>query len=113
MKLIVCYTTAAKGGHPCGAAHKALTEAGHAPEVQKGYGWNVLPDALNVTSGRREAKRRTGKVDLPVLILDDDSTVAGSKTIVEWARANPERSGDEAAGRGSVQAGAASPKPAA
>ena len=101
MRLIVCYTTAATRGHPCGVAYHALVDAGHAPEVQRGYGWNVLPDALNVSSGRREAKRRTGKVDLPVLILDDDSTVAGSREIVEWAAANP------------VQAGAASPKPAA
>jgi len=89
MRLIVCWSTTGAGGHPCGAAYKALTEAGHDPQVQKGYGWNVLPDALNVTSGRKEAKRRTGKVDLPVLILDDDTTVAGSQTIVDWAKAHP------------------------
>ena len=59
----------------------------------------LLPDALNVMPGRREAKRRTGKVDVPVLILDDDTTVAGTKQIVAWAKAN--------------QAGAPSPKPAA
>ena len=35
----------------------------------------------------------------PVLILDDDTTVAGTKQIVAWAKAN--------------QAGAPSPKPAA
>jgi hypothetical protein len=67
--------------------------------VERAYGWRMLPDALNVMPGRREAKRRTGKVDVPVLILDDDTTVAGTKQIVAWAKAN--------------QAGAASPKPAA
>jgi hypothetical protein len=91
MRLIVCYTTAATRGHPCGVAYHALKAAGHAPDVQKGFGWNVLPDALNVSSGRKEAKRRTGKVDLPVLILDDDSTVAGSREIVEWAAARAKR----------------------
>ena len=58
-----------------------------------------MPDALQLTSGRKEAIRRTGKSDVPVLILDDDTTVAGSKAIVAWAREN--------------QAGAPSPKPAA
>ena len=102
MRLIVCYSTFTAGGHPCGLAHAALVEAGHDPEVQRAYGWRILPDALNVTPGRREAKRRTGSSSVPVLILDDDTTVAGSRQIVEWARANP-----------AVQAGAASPKPAA
>ena len=51
--------------------------------------------------GRREAKRRTGKTDVPVLILDDDSTIAGTKAIVDWARLNP------------AQATAPRPKPAA
>jgi hypothetical protein len=101
MRLLVCYGTFTANGHPCGRAHEALVEAGHDPRVQKAYGWRIWPDALNFTSGRREAKRRTGKVDVPVLILDDDSTVAGSKQIIEWAGANP------------AQAGAASPKPAA
>jgi hypothetical protein len=69
--------------------------------VERAYGWRILPDALNVMPGRREAKRRTGKVDVPVLILDDDTTIAGVKAIVDWARLNP------------AQAGAPSPKPAA
>ena len=101
MRLIVCWSTAGAPHHSCGAAHAALKEAGHDPEVQKAYGTRLLPDALNVTSGRKEAKRRTGKTDVPVLILDDDTTVGGSKEIVAWAKANP------------AQAGAPSPKPAA
>ena len=101
MRLIVCWGTSGGSHHSCSAAHGALKEAGHDPEVQKAYGTRLLPDALNPTAGRKEAKRRTGKTDVPVLILDDDTTVAGSSEIVAWARANP------------AQAGAPSPKPAA
>jgi hypothetical protein len=101
MRLIVCWSTAGGSHHACGAAHAALKDAGYDPEVQRAYSTRLLPDALQVTAGRKEAKRRTGKTDVPLLILDDDTTVAGAKPIVEWARANP------------AQAGAPSPKPAA
>ena len=104
MRLIVCWSTAGGGGHhACGNAYQALTDAGHEPEVQKAYSTRLVPNALQITGGRKEAIRRTGKSDVPVLILDDDSTVAGTKAIVEWARANP----------AGAQAGAPSPKPAA
>ena len=101
MRLIVCWSTGGGRGHSCAAAYSALTDAGYDPEVQKAYSTRLVPNALQLTAGRKEAIRRTGKSDVPVLILDDDTTVAGSKTIVEWARANP------------AQAGAPSPKPAA
>ena len=101
MRLIVCWSTGGGRHHACGAAHTALKDAGYDPEVQKAYSTRVVPNALQITAGRKEAVRRTGKSDVPVLILDDDTTVAGSKAIVEWARANP------------AQAGAPSPKPAA
>jgi hypothetical protein len=115
MRLIVCWSTAGGGGghHACGSAYAALREAGHDPKVEKAYSTWLVPDALQLTSGRKEAIRRTGKSDVPVLILDDDTTVAGAKQIVEWARANAERSGDEASGRGRSQAAAPSPKPEA
>jgi glutaredoxin len=103
MRLIVCWSTGGGAHHACGAAYTALKDAGHDPEVQKAYSTRLVPDALQVTAGRKEAKRRTGKTDVPVLILDDDTTVAGSKPIAEWARANP----------AGAQAGAPSPKPAA
>jgi len=102
MRLIVCWSTGGGGHHACGAAHSALKQAGYDPEVDKAYSTRLVPDALQLTAGRKEAIQRTGKSDVPVLILDDDTTVAGSKAIIAWARANP-----------AGQAGAPSPKPAA
>ncbi len=89
MKLYVCYgtftTTPRPGGHPCGNAYKALTEAGHDPEVIKSYGLAPLPD---LTSGRREVKRLTGKSWVPVLVTDDGEIINESKSIAAWAEAN-------------------------
>ena len=94
MKLYVCYGTFTKtprpGGHPCGNAYEALREAGHDPELIKAYGLGILPDTpFNQTSGRKEAKRLTGKAMVPVLVTDDGEVVADSKKIVEWAKKNP------------------------
>jgi len=101
MRLIVCWSTGGGQHHACGVAHSALKEAGYDPQVDKAYSTRLVPDALQLTSGRKEAIRRTGKSDVPLMILDDDTTVAGTKQIVAWARENP------------AQAGAPSPKPAA
>jgi glutathione S-transferase len=92
MKLYVCYgtfPTPRPGGHPCRNAAKALEEAGHKPEIVKSYGFGLLPDAMNQTEGRKEAKRLTGKNWVPVLVTDDGEVVADSKNIVAWAKANP------------------------
>jgi hypothetical protein len=105
MRLIICWGTQGAGHHSCGTAHKALKDAGHDPQVEKAYGSKLLPDALNVTSGRKEAKRLTGSTQVPVLILDDGTTISESKAIVAWAQAHP--AGAEA------QTAGASPKPAA
>jgi glutathione S-transferase len=94
MKLYVCYgtfPTPRPGGHPCRNAAQALEEAGHKPEIVKSYGFGLLPDALNQTEGRKEAKRLTGKNWVPVLVTDDGEVVADSKNIVAWAKANPAR----------------------
>ena len=73
-------------------AYHALKDAGEDdPEVVKAYGLGVLPDALNVTSGRREVERLTGNMWVPVLVKDDGSFIQGSKAIVAWAEANPAR----------------------
>jgi hypothetical protein len=93
MKLYVCYGTwrsaPRPGGHPCGKAYEALREAGHDPEVIRSYGLGILPDALNRSEGRREAKRLTGKAVVPVLVTDDGEVVNESDRIVEWAQRNP------------------------
>jgi glutathione S-transferase len=93
MKLYVCWgtftTTPRPGGHPCGNAYKALKEAGYDPEVVKAYGWTILPDALNNTKGRREAKQLTGSSTVPVLVTDDGEAISDSKRIIAWAEAHP------------------------
>ncbi len=93
MKLFVCWGTFRSaprpGGHPCGKAYEALREAGHDPEVVKSYGLGILPEALNRTEGRREAKRLTGSNTVPVLVTDDGEVVSDSKNIVAWAREHP------------------------
>jgi glutathione S-transferase-like protein len=93
VKLYVCWgtftATPRPGGHPCGNAYEALKDAGHDPEVIRSYGWAVLPDFMNQTSGRKEAKRLTGKNTVPVLVTDDGDVVSDSKNIIAWAKQNP------------------------
>jgi hypothetical protein len=93
MKLYVCYgtfTTAPRpGGHPCGRAYEALKEAGHDPEVIRSYGAGVLPDFMNMTAGRREVKKLTGKTWVPVLVPDPGEVISDSKNIVAWAKEHP------------------------
>ena len=93
MKLYVCYGTWTTGAavhrHPCGEAHKALSEAGHRPEVVRSYGLGPLPGLINDLTPRREVKRLTGNYWVPVLVLDDASVIQGSQEIIDWARAHP------------------------
>ena len=92
VKLYVCWGTfpiPLPGGHPCKNALDALREAGYEPEVVRSYGSTHLPDAVNVTEGRREAKRLTGKTTVPVLVTDTGAVVHDSKQIVAWARSHP------------------------
>ena len=92
MKLYICYglfPSPRPGGHPCKNAAAALKEAGYEPDIVRSYGLGFLPDALNVTPGRREVKKLTGNSGVPVLVKDDGTWVQGSKEIAEWAKANP------------------------
>jgi hypothetical protein len=93
MNLYVCYgtfPTPRPGGHPCANAKEALVKAGHSPTIKKAYGLGLLPDTpFNLTPGRKKVKALTGSSMVPVLELDDGTTVAGSKEIVAWAEANP------------------------
>lgn len=93
MKLYVCYGTwkpaPRPGGHPCGKAYEAVTEAGYEPEVIRSYGLGLLPGFLQLTPGRREVKRLTGNHWVPVLVTDDGAVIQGSHRIKEWARTHP------------------------
>ena len=93
MKLYVCFGTfkpaPRPGGHPCGNAYHALSEAGHDPQVIKSYGLGLLPDAFNNTKGRKEVRELTGANTVPVLVTDDGEVVRESATIAEWARTHP------------------------
>ena len=102
MKLYVCYGTwtATKPVrvHPCGEAYKALTEAGHRPEVVRSYGFGPLPGLINDLTPRRDVKKLTGNYWVPVLVADDGEVVQGSQRIIDWARSTP------AAGAGATAA---------
>ena len=52
--------------------------SGHSPEVTKVYGLAPLPD---VTSGRKEVRRLTGKSEVPVLVFDHGELIVGSWSI--------------------------------
>jgi len=95
MRLYVCWGTFRSprpGGHPCGNAYRALKEAGYDPEVVKSYGLGPL-GFLNLTRGRREAKKLTGRYWMPVLVTDDDEVIADSKKIIAWAKEHPAGAG--------------------
>ena len=108
MKLYVCYGTWTAGkpvhAHPCGEAHKALTQAGHRPEVVRSYGLGALPGLVNDLTPRREVKQLTGNYWVPVLVGDDGEVIQGSQRIVDWARANPAGGGGATAAAGSKPA---------
>jgi hypothetical protein len=92
VKLYICYGlfhSPRPGGHPCRNAARALREAGHDPELVRSYGFGLLPDAFNLTRGRREVKELTGNTWVPTLVLDDGTVIDGSHEIVEWVAANP------------------------
>jgi hypothetical protein len=104
MKLYVCYGTwkpaPRPGGHPCGAAHQALVDAGYEPDVVRSYGLGLLPDVFNQTSGRREVRRLTGNHWVPALLTDDGEVVQGSHEIIDWAEANPAQDANATAAAG-------------
>jgi glutathione S-transferase len=69
--------------HPCGVAAKALDEAGHSYTVKTVGGFKNVP--LTRRGKRQEILELTGQEDVPVLVLDDGTTVTGSGAIVAWA----------------------------
>lgn len=73
--------------HPCGVAAQALDTAGHPFTVKVVGGFKNLP--FSRLGKRKEIIELTGQQDVPVLLLDDRSTVIGSEQIVAWAESHP------------------------
>jgi glutathione S-transferase len=69
--------------HPCGVAAQALDAAGYSYEVKVVGGFKNVP--LSRRGKRDEIRRLSGQEDVPILLLDDGTTVNGSGAIVEWA----------------------------
>ncbi len=69
--------------HPCGVAAQALDRAGHTYTVKVVGGFKNLP--LSRRGRRKEIIALTGQQDVPVLVLDDGTTVQGSGAIRAWA----------------------------
>ncbi len=71
--------------HPCGIVAKALDEARQQYQVKVVGGFKNLP--LSRRGKRQQIIALTGQPDVPVLVLDDGSPIAGSAAIVAWAKA--------------------------
>ena len=91
MKLYTCGFKKFGGGlHPCAKAANALTDAGHEYELETVPGYKNLPwTRRNDDTDRAEIERLTGQTDVPVVVLDNGESVAGSGAIVDWAKSNP------------------------
>lgn len=72
--------------HPCGVAAKALDEAGYTYSVVVVGGFKNVP--MSRRGKRDEIIAMTGQPDVPVLVLEDGTTIQGSGAIVDWARGN-------------------------
>jgi glutathione S-transferase len=73
--------------HPCGVAAQALDKAGYTYEVKVVGGFKSVP--LSRRGKRQEVLDLTGQEDVPVLLLDDGTTVNGSGQILAWAASHP------------------------
>jgi glutathione S-transferase len=72
--------------HPCGIAAKALDDAGHSYTTKTVGGFKKVP--FSRIGKREEIVELTGQEDVPVLVLQDGTVVAGSGAIVAWAGLN-------------------------
>jgi glutathione S-transferase len=94
---VVLYTcnqkkAAARLGHPCGRAARALDEAGHSYEIKAVKGYRLAPwDRLRRTRNRDrgEVRRLSGTNEVPILVLDDGTVISDSSRIVRWAKEHP------------------------
>ena len=73
--------------HPCGKAAKALEEAGVRYETRQVKGGSLMPWTWPTRErDRAEIERLSGQRWVPILVLDDGTVIAGSASIVRWAR---------------------------
>ena len=83
--------------HPCGKAAKALDDAGHRYECKQVKGGTLkLWTWPSRAHDRAEIEQLTGQRAVPILVLDDGSTVVGSGAIVTWAREHTPAAGASA-----------------
>ena len=75
-------------GHPCGKAVKAVRAAGYEPEIEAVAGYRMLPWTRR-GDVRKEIRELSGQDDVPVLVTDDGEVIAGTTTIVAWAKEYP------------------------
>ena len=94
MNAVVLYTCPARTHganapvvkHPCGVAAQALDRSGHTYNVKVVGGFKSIP--FSRRGKRDEIRVLTGQEDVPVLVLEDGTTVAGTSAIVSWAASN-------------------------
>jgi Glutathione S-transferase, N-terminal domain len=97
LTLFVCHID--DGGpppHACKRAQRALRGAGH--DFDKVVAGKGIPFGLFTTGKRPELKELSGQEKLPVLRLEDGSTINGSANIIAWARSNAPAARPGAAG---------------
>jgi glutathione S-transferase len=92
---VILYTCGAKKaaarlGHPCGRAAKALDDAGYEYELRVVGGYRLaLWTWSNREEDRAEIRRLSGTNEVPILVLDYGEVVSGSGTIARWAHEHP------------------------
>jgi glutathione S-transferase len=92
---MVLYTCGAKKaaarlGHPCGRAAKALDDAGYSYEIKVVGGYRLLPTTWSSRDEERaEVRKLSGTNEVPILVLEDGEVISGSGTIARWAREHP------------------------
>jgi len=81
---------AARLGHPCGRAAKALDDAGYDYELRTVGGYRFVPwTRPSRKTDRAEIIELSGTPEVPVLVLDDGTVISDSRRIVRWAHEHP------------------------
>jgi len=76
--------------HPCAKAAKALDAAGYKYELRTVGSYRLMPWTWgHREDDRAEVRKLSGQNQVPILVLDDGETIAGSGTIARWAKEHP------------------------